>query len=137
MLPDGIRNASTRNVRRKNQTTSATTIDLVHSQTQIAAERDRSTGPPPPEGREVVVDVPELVVCAVMRGVPKEEKSSITAYTRHAASPSAASTWSGCFAASATRAQCRRTVPSGPIHTVERMTPTTFRPYMVFSPYAP
>ena len=34
MLPEGIRNASTRNVRRKNQTTSATMIDLVQSQNQ-------------------------------------------------------------------------------------------------------
>ena len=39
MLPDGIRNASTRKVRRKNQTTRATTIDLVHSQIQITKDR--------------------------------------------------------------------------------------------------
>ena len=39
MLPDGIRNASTRKVRRKNQTTSATTMDLVHSQSQTTKER--------------------------------------------------------------------------------------------------
>jgi len=47
---------------------------------------------------------------------------------------SAASTCSGCAAASLTRAQCLRTFPSGPIHTVERMTPTVFLPYIVFSP---
>src|SRR6266446_10460207 len=46
---------------------------------------------------------------------------------------SAASTCSGCFAASLTRAQCLRTLPSGPIHTVERMTPTVFLPYIIFS----
>src|SRR6266446_9128187 len=46
----------------------------------------------------------------------------------------AASTCSGCFAASLTRAQCLRTLPSGPIHTVERMTPTVFLPYIIFSP---
>ena len=40
MLPDGIRNASTRKVRRKNQTTSATAIDLVHSQSQVTRERE-------------------------------------------------------------------------------------------------
>src|SRR6266542_3348399 len=39
MLPEGIRNASTRKVRRKNQTTSATTIDLVHSHSQATTER--------------------------------------------------------------------------------------------------
>src|SRR5262249_48065995 len=39
MLPDGIRNASTRKVRRKNQTMSATTMDLVHSQTQVTKDR--------------------------------------------------------------------------------------------------
>src|SRR4029077_5690427 len=39
MLPDGILNASTRNVRRRNQTTSATRIDLVHSQSHTAKER--------------------------------------------------------------------------------------------------
>ena len=50
---------------------------------------------------------------------------------------SAARTWSGCSAAFATRAQCRRTRPSGPIQTVERITPVVFLPYIVFSPYAP
>jgi len=30
--------------------------------------------------------------------------------------------------------QCLRTLPSGPIHTVERMTPTVFLPYIIFSP---
>ena len=39
MLPEGMRNASTRKVRRKNQTTSATTIDLVHSHSQATTER--------------------------------------------------------------------------------------------------
>src|SRR5215210_7483935 len=42
ILPDGILNASTRNVRRKNQTTSATTIDLAQSQTQITNDRECS-----------------------------------------------------------------------------------------------
>src|SRR6185295_8940380 len=46
MLPEGIRNASTRKVRRRNHTRSATTIDLVHSHAQIMAERDRLAGPP-------------------------------------------------------------------------------------------
>ena len=67
MLPDGIRNASTRNVLRKNQTTSATTIDLVHSHIQMKAERDRSApagrwGPiGPGVGEEPVVVVPRAV----------------------------------------------------------------------------
>src|SRR5918995_311877 len=39
MLPDGIRKASTRKVRRKNHTTSATTMDLVHSQIHVTKER--------------------------------------------------------------------------------------------------
>jgi hypothetical protein len=39
MLPEGIRKASTRKVRRKNQTIRATTIDLVHSQSQVMKER--------------------------------------------------------------------------------------------------
>ena len=47
------------------------------------------------------------------------------------------STWAGCLAASATRAQCFRTVPSGPIQTVHRITPFVFLPYMILSPYAP
>ena len=38
MLPEGIRNASTRKVRSRNQITSATLMDLVHSQSQRAAE---------------------------------------------------------------------------------------------------
>ena len=46
----------------------------------------------------------------------------------------ASSTFSGCSAALATRPQCLRTLPSGPIHTVERMTPWVFLPYMTFSP---
>src|SRR5207253_168362 len=47
------------------------------------------------------------------------------------------STWWGCLAASATRAQCLRTVPSGLIHTLERITPLVFLPYIILSPYAP
>src|SRR5215467_14449066 len=46
-------------------------------------------------------------------------------------------TCSGCFSAFATLAQCFFTLPSGPIQTVERITPTVFLPYIVFSPYAP
>jgi len=53
------------------------------------------------------------------------------------ASRSAAKTLSGCSAALATRAQWRRTRPSGPIQTVDRMTPTTCFPYIVLGPYAP
>lgn len=41
---------------------------------------------------------------------------------------SASRTCSGCVSALATRAQCRRTLPSGPIHTVERMTPVVCLP---------
>jgi hypothetical protein len=44
MLPDGIRKASTRKVRRKNHTTSATTMDLVQS--QIQTKKDRVWGLP-------------------------------------------------------------------------------------------
>src|SRR5690349_6823331 len=56
----------------------------------------------------------------------------------HARPPRTAShTCSGCFAASATFFQCLRTTPSGPIHTVERMTPFVFLPYIILSPYAP
>jgi hypothetical protein len=71
MLPDGIRKASTRKVRRKNQTTSATTIDLVHSHSQIRADRERSAPPGDgvregfPDGGGLVLDV--VVPCAVMR----------------------------------------------------------------------
>src|SRR5262249_34916676 len=43
----------------------------------------------------------------------------------------------GCSSAFGTRAQCLRTTPSGPIHTVERITPWTFLPYIIFSPKAP
>src|SRR5207344_3129991 len=50
---------------------------------------------------------------------------------------SAARTSSGCFSALATRAQCFCTFPSGPIHTVERITPFVFLPYIIFSPNAP
>src|SRR5690606_16689415 len=46
----------------------------------------------------------------------------------------AAITFSGCAAASETLGQCLRTFPSGPIQTVERMTPIVFFPYEVFSP---
>ena len=45
-----------------------------------------------------------------------------------------ASTCAGCSAALATFFQCLRTLPSGPIQTVERITPTVFLPYSVFSP---
>ena len=44
MLPDGIRNASTRNVRRKNQTRSATRIDFVHSQNQMTIDAGCAVG---------------------------------------------------------------------------------------------
>ena len=37
------------------------------------------------------------------------------------------STWAGCLAASTTRGQYLRTVPSGPIHTLERMMPEVRR----------
>src|SRR5882762_3762627 len=43
----------------------------------------------------------------------------------------------GCLAASGTFFQCFRTTPSGPIHTVERITPFVFLPYIILSPYAP
>src|SRR5207249_6117560 len=43
---------------------------------------------------------------------------------------SAASTWPGCFAASLTRAQCLRTLPSGPHHTVARMPTTHLSPVL-------
>src|SRR5512144_2726562 len=80
MLPDGIRKASTRKVRRKNQTTSATTIDLVHSHSQITAERERSAGRPcGAPGRPGAGEVEELVERAVMpwfRG--ERETTSIT-----------------------------------------------------------
>ena len=46
----------------------------------------------------------------------------------------ASRTWAGCLAASATLAQCFRTVPSGPTHTVDRMTPLVFLPYIILSP---
>ena len=36
MLPDGIRKASTRSARRKNQITNAMTIDLAHSRAALA-----------------------------------------------------------------------------------------------------
>src|SRR5262245_38625093 len=49
----------------------------------------------------------------------------------------ASSTFVGCSSAFGTRAQCFFTVPSGPTHTVERMTPVTFFPYIIFSPKAP
>jgi hypothetical protein len=49
-------------------------------------------------------------------------------------SRSAASTCSGWASAFATRAQCLRTLPSGPIQTVERITPVVFFPYSIFSP---
>ena len=50
---------------------------------------------------------------------------------------SASSTCSGCSAAFATRFQCFITLPSGPIQTVERITPVVFLPYIIFSPHAP
>src|SRR3990172_1386997 len=98
MLPDGILKASTRNVRRKNQTTSATTIDLAHSQTQMMAERERSAGPPRvPEGRDEPAEVEELVegLRAVMPWSRKEESSSITGWAAQTASRSAARTLAG------------------------------------------
>ena len=50
---------------------------------------------------------------------------------------SASSTFRGWSAAFATRRQCLATVPSGATMTVERITPTVFFPYIVFSPHAP
>ncbi len=49
----------------------------------------------------------------------------------------ASRTSAGWRAASATRGQWRRTTPSGPTQTVERITPIVLRPYIVFSPQAP
>src|SRR5438093_419277 len=46
----------------------------------------------------------------------------------------ASHTCSGCLAASGTFFQCLRTTPSGPIHTVERITPLVFLPYIILSP---
>ena len=42
MLDDGMRNASTRNVRSTNQTRSATTIDFDHSQSQRRIDHSSS-----------------------------------------------------------------------------------------------
>ena len=55
----------------------------------------------------------------------------------HPCSCAAVSACSGCFSALATRAQWRSTLPSLPISTVERITPTVFLPYIIFSPKAP
>jgi hypothetical protein len=44
ILPEGIRNASTRKVRRKNQTRRATRIDFVHSQSQSAKDLEWAAG---------------------------------------------------------------------------------------------
>ncbi len=55
-------------------------------------------------------------------------------HTGQASDRSASRTFSGCSAASGTRFQCFFTLPSGPIHTVERMTPVVFLPYIIFSP---
>src|SRR6186713_1343717 len=49
----------------------------------------------------------------------------------------ASSTFVGCSSAFGTRAQCFFTVPSGPTQTVDRITPVTFFPYIIFSPKAP
>src|SRR5882724_4433895 len=46
----------------------------------------------------------------------------------------ASSTFAGCSSALGTLAQCFFTLPSGPIQTVERITPITFLPYIIFSP---
>src|SRR5215470_17867879 len=48
----------------------------------------------------------------------------------------ASNTLAGCSSALGTLAQCFLTLPSGPIHTVERITPTVFLPYIIFSPQA-
>ena len=98
MLPDGIRKASTRKVRRKNQTTSATTIDLVHSHSQMTAERDRSAGPP--AGRAEPVEVEAGRACGA-RGhawILKGKAESITGCAGQTASRSAFSTLAGCSA---------------------------------------
>src|SRR5262249_19689128 len=47
---------------------------------------------------------------------------------------SASSTLAGCASALATFAPCFFTLPSGPIPTVERLTPTAFLPYITSSP---
>src|SRR5439155_16032484 len=49
----------------------------------------------------------------------------------------ASSPLAGWSAALATRVQCFFTFPSGPIQTVERITPVVFLPYIIFSPHAP
>ena len=54
-----------------------------------------------------------------------------------ASESSASSTLAGWSAAFATRRQRFATVPSGPTMTVERITPTVFFPYIIFSPQAP
>src|SRR5262249_52875519 len=64
----------------------------------------------------------------ILRGVPGPRPLSDHAEV------TASRTAAGCLAASATRAQCLRTVPSGPTHTVERMTPFVFLPYIILSP---
>jgi len=50
---------------------------------------------------------------------------------------SASNTLAGCSSALGTLAQCFLILLSGPIHTVERITPTVFLPYIIFSPQAP
>src|SRR5262249_18304643 len=68
----------------------------------------------------------------------RSQSSFDRAVVRHAPPPrTALHTCSGCFAASGTFFQCLRTTPSGPIHTVERITPFVFLPYIILSPYAP
>ena len=47
------------------------------------------------------------------------------------------SRFAGWSAAFGTRRQRFATVPSGATMTVERITPTVFLPYIIFSPHAP
>ena len=54
-----------------------------------------------------------------------------------ASESSASSTLAGWSAAFATRRQRFAIVPSGPTMTVDRITPTVFFPYIIFSPQAP
>src|SRR5262249_13153184 len=96
--------------------------------------------------RRVAEAVPDRLALAVLargpldlvrgrRGAPAEALRELE--PRHyAPSVSAASTCSGCASALATRAQCFFTLPSGPIQTVERITPVVFLPYITFSPHA-
>ena len=81
MLPDGMWKASSRNVRRKSQTTSATAIDLVQSQTHAAnataADRGGRTAGSPPAGI-----IGESVIAESRRSGPSESRSAPAARAR-------------------------------------------------------